>query len=99
MRILERDGYLCQECRRQGILKAVGDVKYSAFVDHIVPKCDGGSDDDSSDDDDSGSNDIDFNINFASPANYAELSDEACGGSMQVEAVSGGSALTCNWGC
>ncbi|MBP8226102.1 MAG: HNH endonuclease, partial [Acidovorax sp.] len=47
VRILERDGYLCQECRRQGILKAVGDVKYSAFVDHIVPKCDGGSDDDS----------------------------------------------------
>ena len=30
---------------------------------------------------------------------YAELHDEACGGSMQVEAISGGAALSCGWGC
>jgi hypothetical protein len=30
---------------------------------------------------------------------YSELSDEVCGGSMHVEAVSGGAALTCGWGC
>ncbi len=37
-RILERDCYLCQECRRQGRLTAIGDQPYSAFVDHIKPK-------------------------------------------------------------
>lgn len=37
-RILERDGYLCQEHKRQGILKAVGDTPFSAYVDHIKPK-------------------------------------------------------------
>lgn len=32
---------------------------------------------------------------------YAELSDaeNVCGGSMQIEAISGGSALSCGWGC
>jgi hypothetical protein len=30
---------------------------------------------------------------------YAELEDEDCGGSMYVEAVSGGAALHCGWGC
>ena len=34
----------------------------------------------------------------AAPA-YSELQDDACGGSMQVAAVPGGSALTCGWGC
>lgn len=30
---------------------------------------------------------------------YSELSDDACGGSMYLEAVPGGTALTCSWGC
>lgn len=30
---------------------------------------------------------------------YAELHDDACGGSMQVEAISGGATLSCGWGC
>lgn len=30
---------------------------------------------------------------------YADLRDDGCGGSMQITAISGGSALTCNWGC
>lgn len=34
------------------------------------------TDSDSSDDDDSNSSDIDFNIGFASPASFAELSDD-----------------------
>lgn len=33
------------------------------------------------------------------PDNYAELTDDGCGGSMQVLPVAGGSMLTCNWGC
>lgn len=36
--ILERDAYLCQEHKRQGVLKAVGDAPFSAYVDHIKPK-------------------------------------------------------------
>lgn len=44
--ILVRDGYLCQAHKRQGILKAVGDKPYSAYVDHIRPKAEGGTDDD-----------------------------------------------------
>jgi 5-methylcytosine-specific restriction protein A len=40
-RILKRDGYLCQECKRQGIL-ANGNI-----VDHIINKAQSGSDDDS----------------------------------------------------
>lgn len=36
--ILERDCYLCQECKRNGKLTAIGDRPYSAFVDHIKPK-------------------------------------------------------------
>lgn len=40
-------------------------------------------------------------LGFGAPRapDYAELSDDACGGSMQIVAVSGGSALMCNWGC
>jgi 5-methylcytosine-specific restriction protein A len=45
-RILARDCGLCQECRRQGRLMAVGGKPYTAFVDHIIPKAEGGTDDD-----------------------------------------------------
>lgn len=38
-RILERDGYQCQECKRQGRLTAAREV------DHIEPREDGGGDD------------------------------------------------------
>jgi 5-methylcytosine-specific restriction protein A len=37
-KILKRDCGLCQECKRNGILKAVGDKPFSAYVDHIKPK-------------------------------------------------------------
>lgn len=30
---------------------------------------------------------------------YRELEDGACGGSMQIKAIPGGSALVCQWGC
>ena len=30
---------------------------------------------------------------------YRELEDGACGGSMQVKAIPGGSAMVCQWGC
>jgi hypothetical protein len=30
---------------------------------------------------------------------YAKLHDDSCGGSMQVVAAAGGSALQCSWGC
>lgn len=43
--ILRRDNGICQQCLRDGRLTAVGDKPYSAFVDHIVPKVDGGTDD------------------------------------------------------
>ncbi|WP_263079239.1 HNH endonuclease [Endozoicomonas sp. Mp262] len=36
--VLERDGYLCQECRRQGIAKTAN------HVDHIKAKAFGGDD-------------------------------------------------------
>ena len=45
-RILERDSGLCQECLRNGYVKTVGNKPFSAYVDHIVPKAQGGSDDD-----------------------------------------------------
>lgn len=40
-------------------------------------------------------------LGFAIPASpdYASLTDDACGGSMQVMATPGGSALQCSWGC
>lgn len=43
-RILERDCGLCQECLRHGRVTAVGGKPYSAYVDHIVPKAEGGTD-------------------------------------------------------
>ena len=43
-RILARDCGLCQECLRQGRVKAVGDKPYSAWCDHIIPKAEGGTD-------------------------------------------------------
>ncbi|QGP79588.1 SHOCT domain-containing protein [Sphingobium sp. CAP-1] len=33
------------------------------------------------------------------PPQYSELHDDACGGSMQIVSVPGGSALQCSWGC
>lgn len=41
LRILQRDGYLCQ-CQR---CKAAGLVREATQVDHIVPKAQGGTDD------------------------------------------------------
>lgn len=40
-------------------------------------------------------------LGFGAPRSpdYAELKDDACGGSMQIVAVSGGSTLSCSWGC
>jgi 5-methylcytosine-specific restriction enzyme A len=46
-RILERDCGLCQQCKREGRLTACGGKPYSAFVDHVVPKAEGGTDDES----------------------------------------------------
>lgn len=36
---------MCQECLRQGRLTPVGDKPFSAFVDHRIPKAEGGTDD------------------------------------------------------
>lgn len=40
-------------------------------------------------------------LGFGAPMEpqYSQLSDEACGGAMQVVSLNGGSALTCSWGC
>ncbi|MEJ7925741.1 SHOCT domain-containing protein [Sphingobium sp. AN641] len=40
-------------------------------------------------------------LGFAIPPSpdYANLTDDACGGSMQIIAIPGGSALQCSWGC
>jgi hypothetical protein len=40
-------------------------------------------------------------LGFAVPLapSYSELHDEACGGAMQIEAISGGASLSCGWGC
>ncbi|MBM9615321.1 HNH endonuclease [Desulfobulbus rhabdoformis] len=40
LRILKRDGYLCQECQR------MGRVTMATDVDHVTPLADGGTDDD-----------------------------------------------------
>lgn len=45
-RIIERDHGLCQECLRNGRVTLVGSVPFSAHVDHIVSKVDGGGDED-----------------------------------------------------
>ncbi|MFP8218745.1 HNH endonuclease [Klebsiella quasipneumoniae] len=39
-RIMKRDKYLCQNCRRDGI------ATKASSVDHIIPKAHGGTDDD-----------------------------------------------------
>lgn len=39
-RIMKRDKYLCQNCRRDGI------ATKATSVDHIIPKAHGGTDDD-----------------------------------------------------
>ena len=41
LKILQRDDYLCQECKRNGIVTAATDV------DHIKSKAQGGTDEDS----------------------------------------------------
>lgn len=40
-------------------------------------------------------------LGFGAPKapDFAELSDDACGGGMQIIALDGGSALSCSWGC
>ncbi|MFM5916732.1 MAG: SHOCT domain-containing protein [Novosphingobium sp.] len=40
-------------------------------------------------------------LGFGAPRepDYSPLEDEACGGSAQVVALNGGSALSCSWGC
>lgn len=38
-------------------------------------------------------------FNIPQSPEYADLHDDSCGGSMQVVAISGGSALQCSWGC
>ena len=40
-------------------------------------------------------------LGFGAPKEpeYSQLSDQTCGGSMQVVSLNGGSALTCSWGC
>jgi 5-methylcytosine-specific restriction protein A len=35
---------LCQQCKREGRLTPVGGTPYSAYVDHIIPKAEGGTD-------------------------------------------------------
>lgn len=40
-------------------------------------------------------------LGFGAPKapDFAELTDDACGGGMQIVALDGGSALSCSWGC
>ena len=45
IRILERDLYLCQPCKRDGRLTPLGVRLYDHAVDHVVPKSQGGTDD------------------------------------------------------
>lgn len=45
-RILKRDNYLCQACKRQGKLTALKVKPRDHAVDHIIPKARGGSEDD-----------------------------------------------------
>lgn len=45
-RIIARDKGLCQSCLRAGKVTPVGHKPFSAYVDHIIPKMDGGTDDD-----------------------------------------------------
>lgn len=44
LRILKRDMYLCQECKRQGRVTPLGVRPYDHAVDHIVSKAQGGDD-------------------------------------------------------
>lgn len=45
--ILRRDNGLCQQCLREGCVTMIGHKPYSAFVDHVIPKAEGGTDDES----------------------------------------------------
>ena len=44
LRILKRDMYLCQACKRDGRVTPLAVVPYDHAVDHIVPKAKGGDD-------------------------------------------------------
>lgn len=46
LRILQRDGGLCQICLSKGVVNYCAGRKYGAQVDHIIPKFEGGTDDD-----------------------------------------------------
>ncbi len=46
LRILERDGGLCQICLSKGVVNPCARKKYGAQIDHKVPKAEGGTDDD-----------------------------------------------------
>ena len=46
-RILSRDAGLCQQCLREGRLNHCAGKKFGAYVDHVRPKAQGGTDDDS----------------------------------------------------
>ena len=43
--ILQRDCYLCQQCKRQGRITALCAKPYDHAVDHITPRAKGGTDD------------------------------------------------------
>jgi len=45
LRILERDLYLCQQCKREGRATPLKVRPHDHCVDHIVPKFKGGTDD------------------------------------------------------
>lgn len=45
--ILRRDNGICQQCLREGRLTMIGHKPYTAFVDHVTPKAEGGTDDES----------------------------------------------------
>src|SRR5690554_5404375 len=44
LRILKRDGYLCQQCLRDGRVTPLAVKPYDHAVDHIKSKAQGGSD-------------------------------------------------------
>lgn len=45
-RIIARDNNCCQACLADGRVTLVGHKPYTAYVDHITPKAEGGTDDD-----------------------------------------------------
>lgn len=45
-RILLRDAGMCQECLRNGVANYCAGKRFGAYVDHITPRAQGGTDDD-----------------------------------------------------